>query len=105
MSASLRQELNAYTVANDIRLNRQQHRGSFLIVEGPDDARLMRKFIDTSCQLVVAFGYDQVSGAIGILEADGLISLTAFGLSILTEVPSEKFKKISLNGSLYIRLN
>jgi hypothetical protein len=70
MSDSLRQELNKHTIANDIRLNRQQHQGSFLVVEGHNDARLLKKFIDASCQLIVAFGYDGVSGAIGLLEAE-----------------------------------
>ena len=58
-----------HTVANEVRLKRSQHAGPFLLVEGSDDSRFYRRFIDTqSCQLIPAFNKENVIGAVTVLE-------------------------------------
>ncbi len=59
-------------LANEVRLKRSQHRGAFLLVEGPDDSRFYRRFIDAKeCHLVVAFEKENVVSAIRLLDVEG----------------------------------
>src|SRR5229473_6176198 len=59
-------------LANEVRLKRSQHKGSFLIIEGPDDSRFYRRFInDKECHPLVAFEKQSVIAAIRLLDADG----------------------------------
>src|SRR5260370_1220949 len=61
--------LKPHHIANEIRLKRTQHLGSFLLVEGSDDSRFLKRFVDSrQCQVVVAHGKDTLIRAIGILE-------------------------------------
>ena len=64
-------------IANEIRMLRPQHRdSSFLVVEGHDDSRFMWKFISReSCEIIVAYGKQNVFDAINILEADDFIGV------------------------------
>jgi hypothetical protein len=67
----MREHLKPETIANRIRMKRPQFYGAFLIVEGDSDSRLLRNFIVTgSCELVVAFGKDNLLGALAILNAE-----------------------------------
>lgn len=68
----MRSLLSQHHVANEIRLKGTQHKGSFLIVEGPDDGRFYRRFLDPrQCHLVVAHGKDILVSAVGLLDAEG----------------------------------
>ena len=59
-------------IANEIRLKRSQHEGSFLVVEGRDDRLFCERHTDAGrCSLVVAEGKLSVLEVIGILDADG----------------------------------
>lgn len=59
------------TVANDIRMSRSQHSGPFLIVEGDCDARLYKRFLDTSsCAIINAVEKDKFDGVLAIVDAD-----------------------------------
>lgn len=59
-------------IANEVRLKRTQHPGSFLLLEGPDDSRLFRRFINAAhCKLVVAFNKQNVISAIELLDRSG----------------------------------
>jgi hypothetical protein len=50
-------------------MKRSQHDGPFLVVEGADDTRFYRRFVDSRyCQLVPAFSKDNVIGAISELD-------------------------------------
>lgn len=63
-------QLKPHDIANDVRLRRTQHSGSFLLVEGADDGRLYERFIDRSrCQLIVAHCKENVEGAICQLDS------------------------------------
>ena len=58
--------------ANAIRLRRQEHGGSFLVVEGRDDRLFFEQFVDRRCcWVIVADGKRNVVDVVGILEADG----------------------------------
>lgn len=58
-------------IANEVRMKRSSHHGSFLLVEGPTDKRLFRRFTDpTDCQIVVGYDKSLVFGAVSILDAD-----------------------------------
>jgi hypothetical protein len=61
-----------HDVANECRLKRTQHHGSFLLVEGPDDSRFYKRFIDNHvCHVVVASNKENVVGAISLLDDEG----------------------------------
>ncbi len=79
----MRQFLNGFTLANDVRMRRSIWKGAFLFVEGVSDERLYGVFADpASCQIVVAHGrsnlleaceilnIDSFEGFLGILDAD-----------------------------------
>ena len=68
---SIQREINAESVANFIRLHGASCRGSYLIVEGPADEHLMKKFCsEANCLIVVALSRENVIGAILVLEED-----------------------------------
>ncbi len=57
--------------ANEIRLKRHLHHGSFVLVEGRDDRLFLEQFADSEeCRVTVANGKDNVVEVVAILEAD-----------------------------------
>lgn len=85
---SISREITKYTLANEIRLQRAVHRGSFLILEGGSDCRLMRRFVDEEeCEIINSIGRDNVidaidiltdvkfSGAVGVVDRDYFLYL------------------------------
>jgi Protein of unknown function (DUF4435) len=66
---SVKKEIDANTLASDIRLHRAVHQGTFLLVEGHFDAQLFKQFVDREqCVITVGNGKESVLGAIAILE-------------------------------------
>lgn len=64
--------IDPYDVAGEIRLERQVHRGSFLLVEGKNDEKSLYRFIDENeCSIVVAGRKSVAVEAIRILDEDG----------------------------------
>lgn len=58
-----------HSIANEVRMKRTQRSGPFLIVEGPDDSRFYRRFVDPgNCTLIPAFNKDNVIGAVRLLD-------------------------------------
>ena len=58
--------------ANAIRLKRQEHEESFLVVEGRDDRLFFEQFVNRQyCWVIVADGKQNVADVVYILEADG----------------------------------
>jgi hypothetical protein len=52
-------------------MKRTQHAGAFLIVEGHDDSRLYKRFVDPQqCHIVVALGKQTVVAGMDVLERD-----------------------------------
>lgn len=61
----------AVVIANEIRMKRSQHRGTFLVVEGRDDRLFMERFTcNVTCKIVVAEGKVNVEEVITILDQD-----------------------------------
>ncbi len=68
----MKQHLTAYDIANDVRLSRTLHKGTFLVLEGDTDARVYGRFIcEKDCMVIPAHGKDNAIGALEILESDG----------------------------------
>ena len=58
--------------ANAIRLKRQEHEGTFLVVEGRDDRLFFEQFVDRQdCWVIVEGGKQHVVDVVSALEADG----------------------------------
>lgn len=79
----MKKHITGVTVATRVRMLRSAHKGAFLIVEGPTDARALGKFVDSAeCRVEIAFGKDNVlhalsdlasanfRGAVGVVDAD-----------------------------------
>src|SRR5437899_684006 len=82
---------SAVVIANDIRLRRSQHRGTFVIVDGRDDRLLYERFFDVrQCKFVVADGKEKVYEVIRILDADGFrgaMGIVDADFDLLDEIP------------------
>ena len=82
-------------IANEVRLKRTQHRGSFLLVEGSDDSRAYKRFFQPyECRVVLAFSKDNVISAIRLLDDEafkGALGLVDSDFDKLdcTRLPSE----------------
>lgn len=71
-------EIDGYFIAAQIRLTRQVHKGSFLIVEGETDERAFRRFIDSDrCDIEVSFGKPNALQALDLLEDEGFPGVVA----------------------------
>lgn len=69
---SLTKEIDAPTLAAQIRMERQKHKGSFLLLEGLTDIRRFTRFIDKdACSIVNCFGKHNVTETIERLYDDG----------------------------------
>jgi hypothetical protein len=53
---SIAANMDAFDIAQEIRLERQVHKGSFLLLEGQEDLDRFLKFTDTSGSTVNCFG-------------------------------------------------
>jgi hypothetical protein len=71
-------QIDAHWVAAQVRLVRQVHKGTVLMLEGPTDARVFDRFIDRKlCVIEVGFGKRNVLGALDLLEEDGFPGIIA----------------------------
>ncbi len=67
----MREFITPDRIANQIRMRRSSHKGSFLIVEGRNDKLVYERFIDgTNCEFSIASGKENAVAAIMILEQD-----------------------------------
>jgi len=68
----MRSSRTPHHLANEVRLKRTQHSGSFLLLEGPDDSRFYRRFIQPEqCHIIIAFNKDNLISAISLLDVAG----------------------------------
>lgn len=59
-------------IANQIKMHRSQHRGSFVLVEGKDDKLFCQRVTNNKAtRVIVAEGKENVCDTIGILDRDG----------------------------------
>jgi hypothetical protein len=64
--------LDGYDVRAQVYLERQTHKGAFLLVEGETDDKALAKFVDsTACSIIVASGKRNALQAMDLLEEDG----------------------------------
>lgn len=69
---SIAKELDAHDIAQEIRQERQVHKGSFLLLAGEGDIKRFAKFVDEdACSIQNCFGRDNLLGAIDILVHEG----------------------------------
>ena len=79
MVSSIKDGIDGATLANQIRLERATHMGSFLLVEGNSDAKLFGKFYDQqACSIIVCMGRDYLLNAISELEFSGFCGALGF---------------------------
>jgi hypothetical protein len=71
-------QIDGYYVAAQIRMVRQVHKGTILILEGDTDARVFARFIDSnSCNIEVGFGKNNVIEALDLLEDEAFPGVIA----------------------------
>lgn len=76
---SIANSIDGVSIANQIRLERAHHAGSFLLVEGSGDAKVFRGFCDQEeCSIVVCLGKDKLVEEIGELEASRFAGALGF---------------------------
>jgi hypothetical protein len=72
MSKKMIANVDGFYIAAEIRLTRQVHKGSILIVEGQTDEKVLGRFIDLKkCQIQIAFGKKNALEALDYLEDEG----------------------------------
>ncbi len=75
----MRESTTPYTVANEVRMMRTNHKGTMVIVEGPSDKIAYRNLLDqNACRIVIAHGCENATGALQILEDenfDGILTI------------------------------
>ena len=75
----IRDEIDEWTLANQIRLEREAHDGSFLLVEGSNDAKLFSKFCDHSqCSIIICFGKDRLLKTLTVLKGKNFSGVLGF---------------------------
>jgi hypothetical protein len=66
---SISEYIDAHTIANEIRLQRQVDKVTFLIVEGHDDLLTFLPFVQTErCSIIEAYGKERALAVISILN-------------------------------------
>ncbi|HEY2708915.1 MAG TPA: DUF4435 domain-containing protein [Caulobacteraceae bacterium] len=76
---SIASQIDARAIAAEVRMERQSHRGAFLLLEGGTDIKRFERIIDEPrCSVVNCFGKVNVVEAIEILYDDGFVG--ALGL-------------------------
>ncbi|MFP5274218.1 DUF4435 domain-containing protein [Coleofasciculus sp.] len=74
----MREFITPDRIANQIRMRRSSHKGSFIIVEGRSDKLVYERFIDdTNCEFSIAIGKENAVAAIRILEQDNFAGVLA----------------------------
>ncbi|MBN1541641.1 DUF4435 domain-containing protein, partial [candidate division KSB1 bacterium] len=68
----MKELLTPHSIANTIRMKGSNFSGAFLIVEGPDDARLFKMFaVQECCKIEAAFGKHNTIESLRLLEESG----------------------------------
>lgn len=74
----MRELLIGDEIANQIRMTRSQHNGTFIIVEGVTDIRLYQRFMSSEhCWFIPAKGKEKAVGALRILDRDEFVGVLA----------------------------
>jgi Protein of unknown function (DUF4435) len=74
----VRELLTPNDYANELRMRRSSHQGTFLIVEGSSDAKLYRQLTDTNhCELVIARNRNMAIAILKILQEPSIPGVIA----------------------------
>lgn len=77
--SSVKEQVTADTIYNEVRMLRSSSGKSFLLVEGSSDSKVLRRFSsDVDCAIVVCLGKANLFGAITKLEMSGVEGVLAF---------------------------
>lgn len=75
---SISKLMDEYDIAQEVRLERQVHKGSFLLLEGATDVKRFSEFLDEkSCSIANCYGRGKASKAIHLLNEDGFLGAVA----------------------------
>ena len=73
---SMYRVIDGPSIAAEVRMERQKHKGSFLLVEGATDMKRLERLIDENvCAFVNCFGKDNVLEAIEQIYDDGILGV------------------------------
>jgi hypothetical protein len=73
---SITSEMDAYDIAQEIRLERQVHKGAFLLLEGITDIKRFSIFMsERTCSIVNCYGRENLTGAFDILDDEGFLGI------------------------------
>ena len=79
MMSILADSVDGVSIANQIRLERAVHAGSFLLVEGCGDAKIFERFCDNAkCAVVVCLGKPKLIDTIKELDASNFRGALGF---------------------------
>lgn len=88
---SIRDSINGISIANNIRMLRPTHEGSFLLVEGSTDAGVMKGFCESdNCMIVVCVNRSNLIDAmneLGKSDFPGIVALADRDYATLTGYP------------------
>ena len=69
----MKEYINKYTIANELRMKRSSHFGSFLVVDTDVGAKVFKRFInEKDCQIILAHNKENAIGALNIIEHDAV---------------------------------
>lgn len=75
---SIAKHMDEYDIAQEVRLERRVHKGSFLLLEGDTDIKRFSPFVDEdACSFVNCYGRPKAVGAIRILYDEGFVGALA----------------------------
>ena len=77
--SSIYDGIDGTSIANQIRLERADYVGSFLLVEGDSDSNLFERFCDkNTCSIVICLGQENLLRALSELELGGFCGVLGF---------------------------
>jgi len=69
---SITKYMDGWDIAQEVRIERKVHKGSFLLLEGETDYKRMLKFLDEqACSVAICFGRSNLEEAMELLEDEG----------------------------------
>ena len=75
---SIARHMDKYDIAQEVRLERKVHKGSFLLLEGDTDIKRFSTFVDDgACSFVNCYGRRKAIGAIELLYDEGFAGAVA----------------------------
>lgn len=77
--SSIEDGISCESLANEVRMLRASHEGSFLLVEGSGDKKFLSSILDfSSCEVVVCLGREKLLGVVSELGSEGFQGVLGF---------------------------